>query len=314
MEFTGERVVPGQVNDDLWSEHISRYAYAARFASGARALDAGCGTGYGSVELARHGWNVTACDVAPDAIAFAREHLTAPNLHYVRASATAMPFAPAAFDLITAFEVIEHLQDWRALLSEARRVLAPGGVFLVSTPNRLYYTESRATEGPNPFHVHEFDFEEFRDSLKEFFPQVRILFQNRLEAFAFHGETSEQPAEVRFGLARSAPGSAHFFIALCGAERLPEPGSFVYVPRAANLLREREQHIRLLEAELGQSKAWLETSIADHGALQGKHEELTAHLERQNRWALELEGGLNLGSGAGGGVAGGAGRGAGEGA
>jgi len=52
VEFTGERVIPGQVNDDLWSEHIARYAYARRYAEGRRALDAGCGTGYGSAELA----------------------------------------------------------------------------------------------------------------------------------------------------------------------------------------------------------------------------------------------------------------------
>ncbi|HEY4364314.1 MAG TPA: methyltransferase domain-containing protein [Bryobacteraceae bacterium] len=289
MEFTGERVIPGQVNDDLWSEHISRYAYAARFASGARALDAGCGTGYGSVELARHGWNVTAFDIAPDAMAFAREHLTAPNLHYVRASATSMPFAEKSFDLVTAFEVIEHLEDWRGLLREARRVLAPGGVFLVSTPNRVYYAEARAKTGPNPFHVHEFDYEEFRESLEEFFPHVRILFQNRLEAFAFHGEYPEQPAEVRFGLSRSRAAGAHFFLALCGAEAPPVAGDFVYVPRAANLLREREQHIRLLEGELEQNKGWLQESIGSLETLQRNHEALTGELERQNRWALELD-------------------------
>ncbi len=53
-EFTGERVIPGQVNDDLWAEHISRYAFAARFAAGKRVLDIGCGTGYGTAELAQH--------------------------------------------------------------------------------------------------------------------------------------------------------------------------------------------------------------------------------------------------------------------
>ena len=45
-EFTGERVVPGQVNDDLWAEHISRYAFAARFAADRDVLDIGSGTGY----------------------------------------------------------------------------------------------------------------------------------------------------------------------------------------------------------------------------------------------------------------------------
>ena len=73
------------------------------------------------------------------------------------------------FDLVTAFEVIEHLAAWRDLLSEARRVLAPGGLFLVSTPNRLYYADSRRLDGPNPYHVHEFEFEEFDAALREFF-------------------------------------------------------------------------------------------------------------------------------------------------
>jgi ubiquinone/menaquinone biosynthesis C-methylase UbiE len=282
-------VIPGQVNDDLWAEHVARYAFAAPFAFGARVLDAGCGTGYGAAELARRAWNVTAFDIAPDAIAFAREHLTAANLRYVRASATAMPFAAETFDVITAFEVIEHLADWRALLEEARRVLAPQGLFLVSTPNRLYYAESRAKEGPNPYHRHEFDYEEFRAGLAEYFPHVTILFQNRLESFAFHGETAEAPAEVRFGAARAKPEQAHFFIGLCGIERPAEPGTFVYIPRATNLLREREQHIHLLEQELALSKQWLEQSIRDHHQLQLKHEELTAYLDRQNSWALELE-------------------------
>ena len=53
VEFTGERVIPGQVNDDLWSEHVARYAFARRYAEGKRVLDAGCGAGYGSAELAQ---------------------------------------------------------------------------------------------------------------------------------------------------------------------------------------------------------------------------------------------------------------------
>ena len=53
IEFTGERVVPGQVDADLWNEHLARYAFAAPLAPGKRVLDAGCGSGYGSAELAR---------------------------------------------------------------------------------------------------------------------------------------------------------------------------------------------------------------------------------------------------------------------
>ena len=52
-EFTGERVIPGQVDVDLLNEHMARYAFAARLARGKRVLDAGCGAGYGSAELAQ---------------------------------------------------------------------------------------------------------------------------------------------------------------------------------------------------------------------------------------------------------------------
>ncbi len=291
-EFTGERVIPGQVNDDLWAEHVARYAFASRVAEGRRALDAGCGTGYGVEALARRAASVTGVDSAEEAVHYARAHSHAGNVRYLQASATVLPFAAAAFDLITAFEVIEHLPDWRDLLSETRRVLAPSGLFLVSTPNRLYYAESRRLDGPNPYHVHEFEFAEFQTALAQFFSNVVILYQNRIEAFAFHGRVNQQPA-VQVDAITDDPESAHFFLAVCSNGPLPDIQPFIYVPRAANLLREREHHIRLLDQELAQSKLWLDQNLAEHQALQQAHEEQTLHLAEQNRWAMELEQQLN---------------------
>ncbi|MBV9745631.1 MAG: class I SAM-dependent methyltransferase, partial [Acidobacteriia bacterium] len=155
-EFTGERLVPGKVSDELLNEHMARYAFASRIAKGKRVLDAGCGTGYGSAELAHGAAFVTGADVAAEAIEYAREHYRLPNLWFERASCTALPHPDSAFDLVVAFEVIEHLENWRELLLEARRLLGRNGQFVVSTPNKLFYTESRGSEGPNPFHVHEF--------------------------------------------------------------------------------------------------------------------------------------------------------------
>ena len=73
-EFTGERVVPGQVDVDLWNEHIARYAFAARLCRNRRVLDAGCGTGYGSAELALNAQLVTGIDVSAEALAYAAEN------------------------------------------------------------------------------------------------------------------------------------------------------------------------------------------------------------------------------------------------
>lgn len=281
-EFTGERVIPGQVNDDLWAEHIARYAFAARFAPMKRVLDAGCGTGYGCVELAREASSVTGFDTAAEAISYARQYCAPLNAAYVQASAAALPFAAASFDLVTAFEVIEHLPDWRDFLTEVTRVLHPEGLFLVSTPNRLYYAESRAQDGPNPYHVHEFEFEEFQAALAGCFPHVRILFQNRLESLAFYADPPVPRFQVRLDAASGTPSEAHFFVAVCGIERIPELSTFIYVPRAANVLREREHHIRMLERDL-------DRLISEHASLQRLHEELTRHLEAQNRWALEVQ-------------------------
>src|SRR5919205_964963 len=71
-EFTGERVIPGQVDVDLLNEHLARYTFAARLARGKRVLDAGCGAGYGSAELAHAAQCVTGVDCASDAVDFAR--------------------------------------------------------------------------------------------------------------------------------------------------------------------------------------------------------------------------------------------------
>jgi ubiquinone/menaquinone biosynthesis C-methylase UbiE len=288
-EFTGERVIPGEVNDDLWAEHIARYAFATRLAAKSRVLDVGCGTGYGTAELAQHARSAVGIDVSSDALVYAREHYPIHDLTFLAASATTLPFRHGSFDLITAFEVIEHLGQWRDLLTEARRVLHHNGVFLVSTPNKVYYAESRAAQGPNPFHTHEFEFAEFRDALTAVFPKVTILLQNRLESQAFYPHATFAPVDAQLDSARGSAEQAHFFLALCSIDSPVETRSFIYVPRAANLLREREQHIFLLKEELAKTRTWLEGVISDRQALMEAQEEQKAHLEEHNRWALELD-------------------------
>ena len=72
-EFTGQRVIPGKVDPDLWNEHFARYAFAARLARQKRVLDIACGSGYGSAELAKVARSVTGIDVSEEAVAHAEE-------------------------------------------------------------------------------------------------------------------------------------------------------------------------------------------------------------------------------------------------
>jgi len=290
-EFTGERVIPGQVNDDLWAEHIARYAFAARFASRKKILDLGCGTGYGTARLAQTAYSAVGVDLAPEAIDYAVSHY--PSAQFLQCSAAAVPVPQASFDLVTAFEVIEHLPDWRALLAEARRILLPAGLLIVSTPNQRYYAETRAKAGPNPFHSHEFEYAEFRNALGEFFPHVQILFQDRVEAFAFYDGTQASGTDAEIGGPTADPETANFFIALCSCVPLPPAAAFLYAPRAANLLREREEHIRLLESELGEVRSWLDQTTHDRNSLLATHSEIQKQFAAEQTRTAEIIADLN---------------------
>jgi ubiquinone/menaquinone biosynthesis C-methylase UbiE len=289
VEFTGERVIPGLVNDDLWSEHVARYAFASRFAEGKRVLDAGSGAGYGSAELAQSALQVTGLDIAPDAVEYARATYPLPNLLFLVSSCVATPFRPNSFELVVAFEVIEHLEDYRAFLNECARVVTPQGLFIVSSPNKSYYAESRAKTGPNPFHQHEFEADEFVSELSRVFSNVRLLLENRVESFAFHPARTFWPAGVRIDGGGGTAAESNFLIGLCSFGRLPDPQSFVYVPKAANLLREREQHVQLLEQQLARTKKWLAEMEAERNSLLGLYHQQADELMERTIWAERVD-------------------------
>jgi ubiquinone biosynthesis O-methyltransferase len=294
-EFTGERLIPGEVDVDLLNEHMARYHFAVRLARGKRVLDAGCGAGYGTAELAEAADSVTGIDIAASAVEYARAHYAQPNLVFEQASVTELPYADGAFDLVVAFEVIEHLENWREFLQEVRRVLAPAGQLMVSTPNRLYYTESRGADGANPFHVHEFDFDEFNRELKQFFPYVSMFLENHVEGVTFQPHEAGYTVEARVDAAEPVPDESHFFIAVCAHRPQIGNPTFLYVPRVANVLRERERHIAKLEGELATKDKWLDKAQLDLAEFDRQHQQVLAmfreqkeQLEQSNRWAEEL--------------------------
>jgi SAM-dependent methyltransferase len=223
-----------------------------------------------------------------EALMHAGAHYRASNLRFVNASATNVPFCGAWFDLITAFEVIEHLDAWPELLAEGRRLLAPGGQFLVSTPNTLYYAEARRFVGPNPFHKHEFTFEEFRDTLNGVFPHVSMFVQNHADGVVFRPLQSTSASELRLEASDVDPATCHFFVAVCAMDVQIGGPTFVYMPSVANVLREREQHIARLEEEIIRKDQWLDRLQREHKELVDLHAELKSELETRNRWAHQL--------------------------
>jgi ubiquinone/menaquinone biosynthesis C-methylase UbiE len=102
--------------------------------SGDRALDLGCGAGDFTAALAGAGANAVGVDVAEAALVRARTRH--PGLDFRLAAIDCpLPFEDNAFDVVWASEVIEHVADTARWLSEVRRVLAPRGTLLVTTPS-----------------------------------------------------------------------------------------------------------------------------------------------------------------------------------
>jgi SAM-dependent methyltransferase len=282
LEFTGERVVPGLVDPNLLNEHLARYRFAALFARGASVLDAGCGSGYGSAELSCAA-SIAAMDIAHEAVVHARGAYPGVHTRFLQGRCESLPFADGVFDLVVAFEVIEHLERWQDLLAEARRVLRPAGVLLVSTPNKAFYAESRDKAGPNPFHVHEFEYAEFDAALKVHFPHVHLWTQNHAEAIslvpaqASHG-TFDAPGD-------DAPEKASFFVAACSQSPIARNEAFGWLATSGNVLRERQRHIALLEAEIAKKNRWLAEAERAQALLQA---EFDREVEKASQVVLEL--------------------------
>lgn len=230
LEFTGERYVPGTVGE-IAHEHWHRYAFARAFVTGRRVLDVACGEGYGAALLADRALQVTGVDVDPRTLAHARTaYADRSNVAFVEGSAAALPLAAASFDAIISFETIEHLSaaDQPRMLAEFARVLAPGGLVILSSPNRPEYSER--TGYVNPFHLHELDRAELAALLEPRFPAQRWHCQRRYVGSALWADDANGRYEAFTGTASSVadaiPPEALYFVVVAASTPDALPGMF----------------------------------------------------------------------------------------
>jgi GT2 family glycosyltransferase/glycosyltransferase involved in cell wall biosynthesis/2-polyprenyl-3-methyl-5-hydroxy-6-metoxy-1,4-benzoquinol methylase len=275
IECTGERVVPGKVDPDLFNEHFARYMYARPYCSNRKVLDAGCGVGYGTAYLAEAASQVIGIDFDLEAIRYARACYGRRNSSYVVGDCQKLPFAPQSFDVIVSFELIEHLPDASSYLQEVQRVLKDGGIFVVSTPNRPVYHEHLG-DVRNPFHVREWDHREFVALLKTYFPFVEVLAENHLSAVGIIDPDST--GSVRAEVSQAGPVSeAAYFVCLCSSTT-QQTGNLVFIPSAANVLLERERHLRSVQTQLKDREAYLSRLQPEFEQMAGWATKLNADL------------------------------------
>ncbi|MCV7194835.1 class I SAM-dependent methyltransferase [Mycolicibacterium brumae] len=165
LPLTGERTVPGLDVENYWfRRHEIAYLRMADRCTGADVLEAGFGEGYGADLLAGVARRVIGVDYDESAVAHARARY--PRVEVCQGNLAELPLPDGSVDVVVNFQVIEHLWDQSQFVAECARVLRPGGVLLMSTPNRITFTPD--SDVPvNPFHTRELNAAELAELLTD---------------------------------------------------------------------------------------------------------------------------------------------------
>lgn len=141
-----DRHVPSGTRDILTAGHVGVYAWACEelVSPGARFLDFGCGTGYGSTPIVASGATFDGVDSSPVAIDYALSHFNRTGVRFFVADLLRpLPpeIAPRSYDVVFSSEVLEHVVDPFAFVQAMADHVRDDGVCFIGTPNRLWSKE-----------------------------------------------------------------------------------------------------------------------------------------------------------------------------
>ena len=183
---SGERPLVKSAYRSIIASVIARYKFASDFAKGKAVLDIGCGSGIGLNFLAESADIVVGTDYSEETVEYARKTNDSANLTFEVMDCKDLKFDDGEFDLVTSFNLIEHIHDQEKFIQEVKRVLKPNGIFICSTPNTNIFNPGGQYYH---FHVHEFTLFELKTLLEKYFNKVQIFGQlyNSAEArILFH--------------------------------------------------------------------------------------------------------------------------------
>ncbi len=161
----------------MFLDHLSRYWWASDIAAGGDVLDCACGKGYGAFILASTARSALGVDLNPRSLEIAGGTFRRPNLSYLAHDVLQLGALGRTFDVITAFEIIEHIrpEDTDPFLSGLAACLKPTGKLLISTPNHEVVLKSGSLVPE--FHINNFTSRQLRSLLLRYFRRVTLLGQ-----------------------------------------------------------------------------------------------------------------------------------------
>lgn len=173
LYFTGERIIP-ELENYFFREHLARYRLVKQYIKGDEVLlDIGCGDGYGTFYLSSYVRKAIGIDVSEEVTSMASNKYRRENLNFLKVHPDQWPFVDSLFDVVTCFEVFEHIDEPRKLLDLIRRHLKSNGILIISTPNKDVFGEHLKI----PYHVREYDLAEFVTILQDYFLIKKIFGQ-----------------------------------------------------------------------------------------------------------------------------------------
>jgi ubiquinone/menaquinone biosynthesis C-methylase UbiE len=255
-------------------EHWHRYLFAREFVKNKVALDVACGEGYGSHIMAQVAQRVVAVDVNAELIQHARsKYMTdaAGRLEFHAGSAAKIPVKDDnIFDVAVSFETIEHLNDRNqsSFLSEIKRLLKRDGLFIISTPDKLHYSD--VPQHRNHFHTKEFYADEFDRFLGQYFAHVSIINQRVYTASYMWPQAKPNGTFCEYRLRDDGkkfaptedPLERLFMVALCSDTQLPEHRPSILLDVSHRVFADKDELIDRLarkQVELDSmlnSKSW----------------------------------------------------------
>lgn len=286
IEWTGERCVPWVGDLQVVYEHYHRYLLASRFVRGKRVLDLASGEGYGAAILAEHASRVIGIEIDPASVAHSRQTYRRDGLEFVEGSMLDLSqFADATFDVVTCFEALEHVVEHDELVQGVRRVLAPGGLFLTSTPDRLMYSDHLHQH--NPYHVRELSLEEFQELLGGYFTSVHVWGQSVALGSLLHSIDPEQRGQSTVvplvsegdGWAERPPYTPTYYVAMASDGPLPAvPVQSTLVDPNLTLVRSTQQALHDRDSELESARSDVATLRRLHDAREAEFVRLAERL------------------------------------